>query len=126
MTPLHRGQWRHPLVRLPFGRRQLRLWLVGRCSAVISDARGTIYPFQVEYAACNVDGIRRAALIADEGQRVLVVEANARRPVVHEMMLASRIADLPIDRLVPVRHIPMDKRHNAKVDYPALRRLLKI
>ncbi|MFQ6007143.1 MAG: AMP-binding protein, partial [Woeseia sp.] len=102
-----------------------RLWLVGRCIAAIRDARGTVYPFQVEYAVTSVKGISRAALVADQGQRVLVIETSATEFASECTRAARCVADKQIDRIVTVRRIPMDRRHDAKVDYPALARMLE-
>jgi len=102
-----------------------RLWLSGRCDAAIRDARGELYPFQVEYALSAVRGIRRAALIADSGKRLLVIEVRARRFEADCLRMARCIASQDIDRIIAVRRIPTDRRHGAKVDYPALRRQLQ-
>ncbi len=102
-----------------------RLWLAGRVSAVIRDRRGELGPFQVEFAASALPGIRRAALLAHRGQRVLVVETYRMRFSTCRERLARCIAKWEIDRLVPVKRIPVDRRHGAKVDYPALGRLLR-
>lgn len=102
-----------------------RLWLVGRCDAAIHDARGELYPFQVEYAVSAVQGIRRAALIALNGKRLLVIEASTRRFEADCLRMARCIAAQEIDRIIAVNRIPMDRRHGAKVDYPALRRRLQ-
>ncbi len=102
-----------------------RLWLVGRCAAVIRDTRGIVYPFQVEYAVTAVRGISRAALIPDQGKRVLVLETSAKEFTSDCVKAARCIADKQIDRIVTVRRIPMDRRHDAKVDYPALKRALE-
>lgn len=102
-----------------------RLWLVGRCAAAIRDSRGTVYPFQVEYAVGAVRGINRAALIADQGKRVLVLETSAKEFTSDCIKAARCVADNQIDRIVTVKRIPMDRRHDAKVDYPALKRLLE-
>ena len=101
-----------------------RLWLVGRCSAALSDYRGTVYPFQVEYAVNAVRGVRRAALMARDGDRVLVLETSSREFRSHCAEAAKCVADFEIDRIVTVHRIPVDRRHDAKVDYPALARLL--
>lgn len=102
-----------------------RLWLVGRCAAAIRDSRGIVYPFQVEYAVGAVRGIRRAALIAEQGKRVLVIETSAREFTSDCVKAARCVADKQIDRIITVRRIPMDRRHDSKVDYPALKRLLE-
>jgi hypothetical protein len=41
-----------------------------------------------------------------------------------EVELAQALAWAAIDEIVTLRHLPVDKRHNAKVDYPALRKEL--
>ena len=100
------------------------LWLVGRCSAAISDSRGVIYPFQIEYALSGLSGVRRVALLAREGRRLLVVEPAGKCSPVDCVSAAACVAGYQIDQIVAVRRIPMDKRHNAKIDYPALEKLL--
>jgi len=99
-----------------------RLWLAGRAGAAIRDPRGTVYPFQVEMAAESAAGVRRAALLAVAGQRVLAIER--RRGSLDCARIARCVAQQTIDRVVVLRRIPVDRRHNAKVDYAALRRRL--
>jgi acyl-CoA synthetase (AMP-forming)/AMP-acid ligase II len=101
-----------------------RLWLVGRCAAALQDYRGTVYPFQVEYAVTAVRGVRRAALVEMDGDRVLVLETSGREFRNHCAEAARCVADFEIDRIVTLHRIPVDRRHDAKVDYPALARLL--
>jgi acyl-CoA synthetase (AMP-forming)/AMP-acid ligase II len=101
-----------------------RLWLVGRCTAAIQDERGVVYPFQVEYALSGIIGINRAALISRHGRRVLVLEPAGREFRSGCVSAATCIADNHIDSIVTVRRIPMDKRHDAKIDYPSLELLL--
>ncbi|MFQ3637351.1 MAG: AMP-binding protein, partial [Cyanobacteriota bacterium] len=104
-----------------------RLWLLGRCSAKLTDAWGTLYPFAVEAAAQAQPGIHRSALVAHRGQRVLLIEWAARFPdAARSPALQSLKAALDwaqIHQFYPCK-IPVDKRHNAKVDYPAITRLL--
>ncbi|MCU0570346.1 MAG: AMP-binding protein [Oculatellaceae cyanobacterium Prado106] len=104
---------------------QGRLWLLGRCSARIEDEQGVIYPFAVEAAALQ-DGVRRTALVSLNGQRVLVVEwerAIAHNPQQQQICLEELRRSLSwvnLHAFHPCPHIPVDKRHNAKIDYPAL------
>ena len=97
---------------------QGRLWLLGRCAAAISDARGALYPFAVECAAQQVPGVRRAALVLAAGKRLLAYEAA------EEIALRQALAWAELDEVRRLPAIPLDARHNAKVDYPALERLL--
>ena len=101
-----------------------RLWLLGRCSARIQDARGTLYPLGVEVAVSECPGVQRAALVGIGGRRVLAVEGTEGRSLVSLSELQERLALAHLDRVQFVRRIPTDARHNAKVDYPTLRRLL--
>jgi olefin beta-lactone synthetase len=93
-----------------------RLWLLGRCAARITDARGVLWPFAVETVAMAHADVRRAAVIAHEGRRILFVEGNTAS-------LSGDLAWAKLDEVRAVRRIPVDRRHNAKVDYPALAKL---
>ena len=102
-----------------------RLWLLGRASAVIDDARGILYPFAVECVAREVLGVRRSAMIAREGRRVLVVERTESDPPLDSSAALSALAWAKVDDLVVVAKLPMDRRHNSKIDYAALGKLLE-
>jgi acyl-CoA synthetase (AMP-forming)/AMP-acid ligase II len=103
---------------------QGRLWLLGRCSARIEDQHGILYPFAVECAAYRDLSIRRAAAIAHQGRRLLLVEPYERSPAPDPCRLRESLAWARLDSIRVVRSIPVDKRHNTKVDYGALRRML--
>jgi acyl-CoA synthetase (AMP-forming)/AMP-acid ligase II len=93
-----------------------RLWLLGRSSARIRDARGLVHPFQIEVAVMNDPRVRRAALVAANDRRLLVLElSHPARPPQLPPWVQAQIDDIRI-----VRHIPLDRRHNAKVDYVKL------
>ena len=102
---------------------QGRLWLAGRAGARMLDARGELYPFSAECAALETPGVRRCALTKYQGERVLCVEwqkAGRRDPGA----LLERLAWAQVDRVVTVKALPVDARHNAKVDLGRLRKLL--
>lgn len=102
---------------------QGRLWLLGRCSAAIHDARGTVHPFTVECAARTHLNLRDIALVQWRGERVLMLCSRAdESPTLAQVQAAIPWAG--IDRVIRVARIPMDARHNSKVDYPALLKLL--
>jgi len=92
-----------------------RLWLVGRCGAAICDRRGTLYPFQIEYAVLGIPGMQRAALVECYGQRVLAIESRRAQTVIVESLPAA--VRRRIDRVVTVRRLPTDRRHDSKIDY---------
>ena len=96
-----------------------RLWLLGRCHARIDDDRGTVYPFGVESAARLLPGVRRAAYVGHLGDRVLAVEPPSDASPPSTDRLRSRLNE-PVDEIVILDAIPVDRRHNAKIEYPAL------
>ena len=95
-----------------------RLWLLGRSGARITDHHGTVYPLQVECAAREDAMVRRAALLAHQNRRVLAIEAKGR---IQPGDMKSRLDWAFIDTVKVLPRIPVDKRHNSKIDYPALR-----
>jgi len=94
---------------------QGRLWLLGRCGAVVRDARGELHPFAIETMLSFSPAIRRSAVLAVNGSRILAVECDEG---------AVPAAPAGIDEVRRLDRIPVDKRHRAKIDYPALRRAL--
>lgn len=92
-----------------------RLWLLGRCAAVVRDARGELFPFAIETMLSFFPDIRRSAVLAVNGRRVLVVECDEGK---------TPPAPDGIDDVHRLARIPVDRRHRAKIDYPALRRML--
>lgn len=101
-----------------------RLWLLGRCSARVCDERGTVYPFAVECLAMSFSFVRRAAFVGLRGRRMLVVEGNGRLSVENRHDLQVRAVGLGVDDVQILPRIPVDARHNAKVNYPRLLAML--
>ena len=100
-----------------------RLWLLGRCAARVCDTHGTLYPFAVECVAMSFPSLRRAAFVTISGQRILVIEGNPDPDALAE--LTRRVAWAHVARIHQVPRIPVDARHNAKVNYPKLHALLR-
>jgi acyl-CoA synthetase (AMP-forming)/AMP-acid ligase II len=101
-----------------------RLWLLGRCAARVEDHRGALYPLGAENAALQYEYVRRAALVAHRGQRVMVVELRGQTRQPDFASLLKSLAFAGVDAIRLVQRIPVDARHNAKIDYDALRELL--
>jgi acyl-coenzyme A synthetase/AMP-(fatty) acid ligase len=112
---------------------QGRLWLLGRCAARIDGVRQDgsqepLYPFSVETAAHTFSAVKHAALVSQGNRRTLALEfyvppsAQALGAFKREIQEALAWAALDEIRILP--RLPVDKRHNAKIDYPALHRLL--
>ncbi|NNF25222.1 MAG: AMP-binding protein [Rhodobacteraceae bacterium] len=97
-----------------------RLWLLGRHGASVKTEAGTLFPFAVETAARLWPGVARAALTEIGGQAVLALQGAEPSPG----DWAERAGQLGVASVRAVGHIPLDRRHRSKVDYPALRKLL--
>ncbi|MCP4043107.1 MAG: AMP-binding protein [Gammaproteobacteria bacterium] len=96
-----------------------RLWLMGRCAARVVDAQGTIYSFAVDVAANQYDFVRRAAFLSHASQRLLVIEPRKGQKIdIHQVR--KKLAWASLNEVKTLDNIPVDKRHNAKIDYPAL------
>jgi hypothetical protein len=69
--------------------------------------------------------VRRAAVVAHAGKRWLIVEApsEGEREGL-EQSLRAATAWAHVERIQFMDAIPVDRRHNAKVDYGTLRRRL--
>ncbi len=102
-----------------------RLWLLGRCAARIRDQRGELYPFAVEAVVSQNPHVRRAAYLGQGSRRILALEflQPPHRDEIDELRQSLAWAD--IDDVKICRRIPVDRRHNAKIDYPALYRMLE-
>lgn len=99
-----------------------RLWLLGRCAARITDISGTVYPLSVECAARQCAGVRCAALVAERDRRVLAVELAD--PALDVSYLEKTVRKLGVHAIRVLKRIPVDRRHNSKIDYPRLNKLL--
>ena len=95
-----------------------RLWLLGRYEHLVERAGRRIYPFALEQAARSVPGVSQAGLVQVAGKVILAVEGEG------ELVRSMEPFHPDIDEVRVLRRIPTDARHNAKVDYPALKKRL--
>jgi acyl-CoA synthetase (AMP-forming)/AMP-acid ligase II len=103
---------------------QGRVWLLGRCAARLEDNHGILYPFAAECVIYQNPDVRRAALVSHEGRRIMAVEFHGPAASPELAWFKEATAWASVDEVWVCRHIPVDKRHNAKIDYRALRQLL--
>lgn len=96
--------------------REGRLWLCGRCSAKFVVDRATVYPFSIECAAVEYFDIHIAACLKQKSGYILVLPEKQSPNYIQQFA-----PKLPAPRkTIILRNIPVDKRHNAKIDYPKL------
>jgi len=74
--------------------------------------------------AMSFECVRRAAFIQLGRKRVLVVEGEIDEREFAE--LRTKVSWASIDEVRRMRRIPVDARHNAKVNYPELRKKLGV
>jgi len=99
---------------------QNRLWLTGRCSAGVGEPPRVIYPLTVEAALADHPRLAHTAFLSHRGERLLLVELKHPTRTFDREELVRALPWAGIDRVVVLRRITLDKRHNAKIDYPAL------
>jgi len=106
-----------------------RLWIEGRMIHIITTAEGVVTPVGVEHAVEAVHGVARAAAVGvgPSGAQVLVVvialESRPRRPKLADETLADQVrAAVAVDvaAVLTVSDLPVDKRHNSKIDRTAI------
>ncbi len=92
-----------------------RLWLMGRCSAKFQVQGKTVYPFSIECAAVEHFDVRIAGCVRTDKGYILALPSSARKATGHFL------PQIPApEKIVFLKQIPVDKRHNAKIDYQAL------
>lgn len=101
---------------------QGRLFLTGRCSSIIEDKNGKIYPFLVEYFLQSLEHVILGTVIQRGKDLVVVLETSPKanlqllQPLINEKF--SREMELFITQ------IPRDPRHHSKIDYEQLKNIL--
>lgn len=103
-----------------------RVWLLGRASETLPPFpspenlpnEALHYPFAIECALRETFPSIRTAALAFRSKRCLVIETEPEG-------LADAAKKLGIEQVIRVERIPLDRRHNAKIDYPALRKLVE-
>ena len=106
-----------------------RLWIGGRTGHVIRTATGPVAPTPIERAVDMLDGIRRSAAVGvgPAGAQVVVVIAETsdagRRPRQSSLDRIDRIraavaeaTGLDVAACLEVPSLPVDRRHNSKID----------
>lgn len=102
-----------------------RLWLVGRVHSTIWRAGIAVHPQAIEQAAREAGCAAVAAVgMPDKtwGERVVLIVSGARSGGLAELRARLAAAGSPVDDIRPTRRpLPLDPRHNSKIDYARLR-----
>lgn len=109
-----------------------RIWLVGRVNQLIPFDGRTLYPIQAEAIVHQLPFVEKAALLSQSGRLILAVtptaweSAKERRTWEEALHQHMALNGMPLERVHVVRKMPVDPRHNVKIDYAKLRRRLKL
>lgn len=108
-----------------------RLWVEGRLVHTISTAAGVLTPLWLEQCFASVDGVSAAAAVGvgPVGDQRLVAIVVPSVPIKKARLahasLASKVrltVDVDVVAVIEVPQLPVDKRHNSKVDRVRLQR----
>ena len=105
-----------------------RLWVEGRLAHVVATAEGPVTPVPLEIAVTEATGLRCAATgVGPDGtqQVVVVVEdvgkAGLAAPAI-DRAVREAVAAQSLAAVLSVPHLPVDIRHNSKIDRARLGR----
>lgn len=96
-----------------------RLWLTGRVKDRLQVDGRSVSPYPIEKALDEIAGIQRSAVVDHKGQPVVVLHgapidpSKARDVLIHFGLQEAQ--------LCTVASMPVDARHNSKLDRPTLR-----
>lgn len=104
-----------------------RVWLLGRCAEKLPAFPAAAglpddalrYPFAIECALREIFPNLRTAALDWDSRRTLVVGKKCDATEV--AAIETKVADLGIGSVINLESLPLDRRHHAKIDYPALR-----
>lgn len=113
-----------------------RLWFVGRTKSRVIRAGQEIHPLQIEPLVNQLPFVKKSALIGitnrELGQKAVLVVESMKRGLIETILTRKQwkiqISDLclkkglKIDEIYFCKHIPVDPRHNAKIDYEKIKR----
>ena len=100
-----------------------RLWIGGRIGHVVATDHGIVTPVRLEQRIEALDGVRATAVVGvgprGVQQIVAVLETETHRPRVADLALVDAVRSAAGDDVVAVLEvgtIPVDRRHNSKID----------
>jgi acyl-CoA synthetase (AMP-forming)/AMP-acid ligase II len=96
-----------------------RLWLVGRIKDALLIDNERVYTFAPEKECDALAGVIRSALVQQQKQVILVLEATDC-PEHHTLLAILNKHGIPEANLIIVDKMPVDGRHNSKIDRTAL------
>jgi acyl-CoA synthetase (AMP-forming)/AMP-acid ligase II len=110
------------------------LWIVGRKHNVVRKRKRNTYPVEAEALFLTIPGVEGAALVGysdgEDGKQYTVLVLKLASEVEDSKIIkqADKLnteASLAIDKILLSRYLPVDPRHNSKIDYNVLKTAVK-
>lgn len=100
------------------------LFLMGRCKQIIRWNNIQIYPFLMEHYLKSIPGVLNGTIIEFKNEPYITIqtEQNVMQGEIFSALKSSSYSEL---KIIFLKQIPMDKRHNTKIDYDGLLHILK-
>ena len=121
--PRSNGSVWHKTGDAGFFDKQGRLWLVGRIKDALNIENEAIYTFAAEKELDSLPNVTRSALIQHKQQIVLVLEST-NPPLSSTLLSILNKHNIPQAKLVVIDKMPVDGRHNSKIDRVKLKTLI--
>lgn len=120
------GQLWHRCGDLAYQNSEGEVFIVGRKGDEITQGTCTIFPFQIEYQVDTLFNIKRSCLVQKHGHLTLIIEKHEQQKDVDLEQIRSLLEKLGVNEtnLKIIESMPLDKRHNSKINRANLRRRL--
>ena len=97
-----------------------KLFLMGRVKNRFEHNGKVVYVFPIENALLEIDGVEIGTVLKINNEIVLVVETKILK---HKLEQELKKRNFEYDKLI-ITKIPRDPRHNSKIDYDKLKKIL--
>jgi olefin beta-lactone synthetase len=100
-----------------------QLFLTGRCNTIFEHQGKLVFPFLYESYLQQIEGVRMGTILKSENEVLFIVELS---DVSKKETVTMELENLPISpiSLRFLKKIPRDPRHNSKIDYGLLQKML--
>lgn len=95
------------------------LWLIGNKKSIIKTKNKKIYPIKIQCILNTNFNINTSAVLKHNKKVFIILENKDKDKFGNNLTLFKNI-----DNILFINKIPMDKRHNAKVDYNELKNII--
>ena len=119
------GELWHRCGDLAYQDQEGHVFILGRKGDEIRLADKAVFPFQLEYQLDSIENIKRSALLQKNGQTLLFIELEAADNCFDQNKVTSLLQRFGLTNttIKTISAMPLDKRHNSKINRPALRSL---